>query len=307
MKKIITSALAAAALLSCTCCSLKKDSSDTDKKQKNFTWKVGNPVVPEIEKEVIWETDRIRVSTEYFKRAETGLKIRIENKSNTDLELSLSELNVHVNDFTMTDFLYADVPAGETLFDTIGFNNQCIRDADIDEIHCAEFVLEAEYDGNFKDKEKSDTIIVGDKSDDWHKDDEAPDGQLLWDSDGIKIISLGFSGEIIPVLSVYIENNTGEEIDAKLTWADVNGLDVDLLSKRNHCYIQNGKKRICQFDMNEIMEESGEDSLKVFGLNFDIDIGEDDSLRTRYRNIKDISDYVYKPSETTTEKEEDQT
>ncbi len=305
MKKIITAVIAAVTLLSCAGCSLKKDSSDTDNKQKNSALKVGNPVVPEIEKEVIWETDRIRVSTEFFKRAEPGLKIKIENKSNTDLELSLSDPYVHVNGFTMTDFLSANVPAGETLFDTISFNNQCIRDADIDEIHCAEFVLEAEYDGNFKDKEKSDTIIVGDKSDEWRKDDDAPDGQLLWDSNGIKIISLGFSGEIIPVLSVYIENNTGKEIDAHLTWADVNGLDVDLLSKSLHGYIQNGKKRICQYDMDEIMEESGEDSLKVFGLNFDIDIGEDDSLRTRYLNIKDISGYTYKPSETTTEKEED--
>ena len=85
----------------------------------------------------------------------------------------------------------------------------------------------------------------------------------------------------------------------------MNGLDVDLLSKSLHGYIQNGKKRICQYDMDEIMEESGEDSLRVFGLNFDIDIGEDDSLRTRYLNIKDISGYTYKPSETTTEKEED--
>ena len=159
MKKIITAVIAAVTLLSCTGCSLKKDSSDTDNKQKISALKVGNPVVPEIEKEVIWETDRIRVSTEFFKRAETGLKIKIENKSNTDLELSLSELYIHVNGFTMTDFLSANVPAGETLFDTISFNNQCIRDADIDEIHCAEFVLEAEYDGNFKDKEKSDTII----------------------------------------------------------------------------------------------------------------------------------------------------
>ena len=144
MKKIITAVIAAVTLLSCTGCSLKKDSSDTDNKQKTSALKVGNPVVPEIEKEVIWETDRIRVSTEFFKRAETGLKIKIENKSNTDLELSLSDPYVHVNGFTMTDFLSANVPAGETLFDTISFNNQCIRDADIDEIHCAEFVLEAE-------------------------------------------------------------------------------------------------------------------------------------------------------------------
>ncbi|MBQ7027073.1 MAG: hypothetical protein IJN14_01590 [Ruminococcus sp.] len=305
MKKIITAVIAAVTLLSCAGCSLKKDSSDTDNKQKISALKVGNPVVPEIEKEVIWETDRIRVSTEFFKRAETGLKIKIENKSNTDLQLVTGVSSLYVNDCAFTDLMFADVPAGETLCDTIELYSSIVREYGIEEIHRVEFSLEAEYNGDFTDKEKSDTIIVGDKSDEWRKDFKAPDGQLLWDSDGIKIISLGFSGEIIPVLSVYIENNTGKEIDAHLTWADVNGLDVDLLSKSLHGYIQNGKKRICQYDMDEIMKESGEDSLKVFGLNFDIDIGEDDSLRTRYLNIKDISGYTYKPSETTTEKEED--
>lgn len=305
MKKIITAVIAAVTLLSCTGCSLKKDSSDTDNKQKISALKVGNPVVPEIEKEVIWETDRIRVSTEYFKRAETGLKIRIKNKSDTDLQLVTGVSSLYVNDCAFTDLMFADVPAGETLCDTIELYSSIVREYGIEEIHRVEFSLEAEYNGDFTDKEKSDTIIVGDKSDEWRKDFKAPDGQLLWDSDGIRITYLGISDGLSPNLSLLIENNTGEEINAQLTWADVNGLDVNLLSHSEHCCIPDGRKRIYNADMDEIMEISGEDELKVFGVNFDIDVGEDDSLRTRYLNIKDISGYTYKPSETTTEKEED--
>lgn len=305
MKKIITAALAAVTMLSCQGCSLKKDGSDTDKNQKNIAWKVGNPIVPEIEKEVIWETDRIRVSTEYFKRAETGLKIRIENKSDTDLQLETDYSSLYVNDCRFSNLLSADVPAGETLCDTIELYGSLISEYGIDQIHRVEFSLEAEYNGDFKDKEKSDTIIVGDKSDEWRKDAEAPDGQLLWDSDGIKITSLGISDGVFPTLNLLIENNTGEEINAQLTWADVNGLDVNLLSHSDHCSIPDGRKRIYSADMDEIMEVSGEDELKVFGVNFDIDVGDDKSVRTRYRNIEDFSGYQQPTSETTTEKEED--
>lgn len=303
MKKIISIVCAAVMAVSAAGCSKKTDSSDTDTSSKKASQTPGDPKVPEIEKSVIWETDNIRVSTEYFKRVNAGLKIKVENKSVSDLELHTLNSSFYVNDFVMSGWVYCDVPAGETLYDTIDFDSSVISDGDIREIGKVEFYLIASYDDDSIKTERSDKIVVESDPDGW-KEQKAPEGQLLYNVGGIKIIAREIADyPRTNILPVYIENNTGQEIDAKFTWANVNGEDVDLLSQRDHCYIPDGRKAITEIDIDEVMEESGSKSLKSFKINFDIDIGEKDNLRTEYLLIKDISGYE---QPTTKNKEEDQ-
>lgn len=306
MKKIFIIACAAVMAVSAAGCSKKADSSDTDTSSKKASQTPGDPKVPEIEKSVIWETDNIRVSTEYFKRVNAGLKIKIENKSGSDLELRTLNSSFYVNDFVMSGWVYCDVPAGEALYDTIDFDSSVISDGDIREIGKAEFYLIASYDDDSIETERSDKIVVESDPDGW-KEQKAPEGQLLYDAGGIKIIAREIADyPRTNILPVYIENNSGQEIDAKFTWAKVNGENVDLLSKRNHCLIPDGKRIITRIDVEEIMEESGDDSLESLKINFDIDIGETDELRTEYLLIKDISGYTKSTSKTKENKEEDQ-
>lgn len=304
MKKIFSIICAAAMAVSVAGCSKKSDSSDTSSEQKKASPTAYVPKISKIEKRVIWETENIRVSSEYFKRVETGLKIKIENKSSFDLDLDVKYASFSVNDLAMTALLFCDVPAGETLYDTIEFNSDVLSEGEIREIGKAEFILTASYDDSSIKKEVSDKIVVESDSDSW-KEPKIPDGQLIYDADGIKMIDRGIVYYPFPyyrnILPIYIENNTGQEISADLTWAKVNGDNVSL---REQCYIPDGKRAILRINIDDIMKESGADDLKSLKINFDIEIGDNDPFRTEYLLIKDVSGYE-KPTEKTTENKEE--
>lgn len=276
--------------LSAAGCSKKSESSDIDTQFQTSEQKIGKPKIPKIEKYVIWETDDIRVSTEYFKRIDIGLKIKIENKSKSELLLDANEL--YVNDFKLSGLLYSTIPAGETVYDTINFSDITIEEANITEIGQVELCLNARNQET-KDIEYSDPIIIETEFTDWKKNQDLGKGELLYDNEGIKITakSIKNTAYMPNLLPVIIENNSGQEINAKFTWAAVNGKNVDFVSKFHDCRIHDGKKIVTDIDVDEIMKESSEDSLESLEINFDIDIGEKDKLRTDYLLIKDVSGY----------------
>lgn len=301
MKKIISIICAAVMALSATGCSKKSESSDIDTQSQTSSQKVGKPKIPKIEKSVIWETDNIRVSTEYFKRIDIGLKLKIENKSKSELLLDVNEF--YINDFKMSGLLYSTIPAGETVYDTINFSDITIEEANITEIGQVEICFSARNKEG-KDFEYSDPIIIETEFTDWKKNQDLGQSELLYDNEDIKITakSIKNTAYMPNVLPVIIENNTGQEINAKFTWAAVNGKNVDLVSKFRDYRIQEGKKILFDIDVDEIMEESKEDSLESLEINFDIDIGEKDKLRTDYLLIKDVSGYK-QPTEGSKEEE----
>lgn len=303
MKKIFSIICAAAMAVSVVCCTKKSksDSSGTDTRTKTISQLPGDPKVPAIEKSVIWETDNIRVSSEYFKRVETGLKIKIENKCDSELILDVDDL--YVNDFCMSAALFSTIPAGETLYDTIPFHQ--IEETGLSEIGKAEFSLRARSSDTLE-TEYSDKIIIGTGSAEQWDYHELCGGDLLYDNEGIKIIAHEIKNYTYQPnrLPVYIENNSGREIDAKFTWAKVNGENIDFLSKPGHNIIPNGKRIITRIDVNKIMEESGADDLKSLKINFDIESADKEPFRTEYLLIKDVSGYE-KPTEKTTENKEE--
>lgn len=301
MKKIFSIICAAAMAVSVAGCSKKSDSSDTSSEQKKASPTAYIPKIPKIEKRVIWETDNIRVSSEYFKRVYTGLKIKVENKCDSELILDVDDLCV--NDFCISPALFSTIPAGETLYDTIPFYQ--IEETGLSEIDKAEFSLRTR-NSDTHEIEYSDNIIIGTESTKQWDDHELCGGDLLYDNEGIKIIAHEIKNYTYQPnrLPVYIENNSGREIDARFTWAKVNGENIDFLSKPGHNIIPNGKRIITRIDVNKIMEESGADDLKSLKINFDIESADKEPFRTEYLLIKDVSGYE-KPTEKTTENKEE--
>ena len=77
-----------------------------------------------IDEQVLWETENVKITAKQFTHdgeydSYADLELLIENK--TDKEFTLTESNTSVNEYMVNPSLYAVIPAGKTLSDSLAF------------------------------------------------------------------------------------------------------------------------------------------------------------------------------------------
>ncbi len=209
MKKIMTVLLLACLLL--TACSSKEniiietnaDDFDMNNYEKTEDVSIEADVILYNDNDLIITTDSIDSDS-----TETYLIITLENTSDADIFLSCE--SSAVNNFMITTVFSTDLAAGESLLTGISFDNTALNACEIQTITDIEFSLTA-YDEDFSILYETDFLHIQTNKSGEVEQTINTNGVLLYDKDGIQLISKGFTtdeewGDVLVLLAVNQSN-----------------------------------------------------------------------------------------------------
>lgn len=198
--------------------------------------------------EVVWDTGYLTVTFEDYDATNPLapiVNLKAENKS--DKHISLYTNDFYVNDRFMTVLAVEGIEAGETAELELSLPDGAAENAGIDEIGQVSFCLMSSdpesLDLNNLYRYSDEIIIKTDKTD-WKENQKSPDGELLYDKNGLQISALlddkNFMGGY--TLPVYIKNDR-EDADICLSKMRIDGKETDI-SDVNVVSVKKGKDAV---------------------------------------------------------------
>lgn len=196
-----------------------------------------------IEEQVLYDSDEIKITaTGFEEEAIFGPEISLLIENNSDTSITIQPRNGSVNGY-MADFqMSASVEPGKKSNDNItlldSFEQMGV--STFAQFECAFDIFNSE---TYETIITTDIIpIVTNLSDEYVQEYDSS-GDIMFDSDGIKIISKGLSNDSIwgPELMLYIENNTEKSITVQSDNTSINGF---MVNPSMSCDITPGKKII---------------------------------------------------------------
>ena len=189
----------------------------------------------------MWETENVKITAkqithdgEYDSYAD--LELLIENK--TDKEFTLTESNTSVNEYMVNPSLYAVIPAGKTLSDSLAFEVDELEELGIDNINEIQtsFILK---DKEYEEIDRSDNIVMQTRN---SEKDELIEGVGIYDSEGIKIEYFGIDkDEDDYSIKVLVTNNTDTDMDFSAENVSVNDCVIDYVFSYPGLSVRSGK------------------------------------------------------------------
>ena len=155
------------------------------------------------------------------------VKVLIEN--NSDKNVTVQTRNSSVNGF-MTDIgLSCDVAAGKKANDSLILDRTTIELCSIETITNIEFSFHIFDSETWDDIVNTDMISITTSANGNYDQSYDDSGDVLYDNNGIRIISKGFveDGIFGPELYLYIENNSGQNITVQARDTSINGFMIE--------------------------------------------------------------------------------
>lgn len=218
-----------------------------------------------IEEQVLYDANDIKITATGIEDGlwGTDLKLLIENDSSTGI--TVQARNANVNGFMVDTMMSADVAAGKKTNDELTFETSGLKECGIEDIAEMEFYFHI-FDAETWD-EIVDTDVISLKTSIADGYEQAVDdtGEVLVDTDSIKIIGKGLSSESSfwgPGVILYIENNSDQNITVQVRDVSVNGFMVDSSMSED---VVAGKKAMSavQFFSSDLEENSISDITEV--------------------------------------------
>ncbi len=201
------------------------------------------------------------------------IKVLIENNSGKDLTIQCR--NSSVNGFMVGTMFSADVANGKKANEGITLTESDLKLCEITEIADVELSFHIFTTSDWNTYFDSEPILIKTSISDKYEYAYNDSGEVLYDANGIRIISKGLSKDdsfLGPCIVVYIENNSDKAFTVQAKNVSVNGFMVDAIFS---CDIASGKKAIDSITfMNSDLEDNDitdiydvELSFHVFDLN----------------------------------------
>ncbi len=243
--------------------------------------------------EVIWDTGYLTVTFEDYDATNPlapTVKLKAENKS--DKHTSLYTNDFYVNDRAMPVLAVKGIEAGETAELEWSVLDGAAENAGIDEIGQVSFQL-LSSDPQPPDTDNmyrySDEIIIKTDKTDWKENQKIPEGELLYDKDGLQISALlddknFMNGYTLPV---YIKNDR-EDMDVCLSKMRIDGKETDV-SDVNVVSVKKGKDAVKFMTIYPAYEDIEEYSKTEVQFTFALD-RTGDTLITDYITIQGLTE-----------------
>lgn len=243
--------------------------------------------------EVIWDTDCLTVTFEDYDATDPlapTVKLKAENKSDDFAFLYVD--GFYANDRYMANFNAVTMQAGETADFELDVADGAAEYAGIDEIGQLSFwLMHSETGGTYN---YSDEIIINTDKTDWKENQKSPDGELLYDEDGLQISALlddknYMEGYLLPI---YIKNDF-KNAHITLYKMRIDGKETDV-SDVNVISVKKGKEAIkfmVIYPAYEDISEYSKTEVKfIVSPDFspDSDVGE--TFTTDYITIQGLTD-----------------
>lgn len=220
---------------------------------------------------VLYEAAGVTITATGYEESWSGPQIKIVVENDTKQNLLVTVQSLSVNGYMMpTASLYAQVAAGKKTNDAISLLSSELEQAGIDTIANLQFYLKI-ADSDSYDTLISSDLITLDTSAAGYQQPVDDSGEVLYEENGIRIISRGLQQSPIwdGTFVFLMENNSGEPITVSAENVSVNGFmeDVSLWSE-----LRDGTRLIdgmYLLDLSDLGLESIED-VESIELNFRI-------------------------------------
>lgn len=174
---------------------------------------------------VLYEKDSIKVTVKGYEDSLFGpaIKLLIENDSTKNILITSD--SVSVNDYMMpTAALYAEVAAGKKANESLALMSSELDQSGIETIANIQFYLKVQDPETWEVVDTTDLLTLNTSAEGYEQPVDAS-GDVLYDSNGIKVVCKGLKQDIIwdGTVVFFIENSCGKEISVYAENVSVNG------------------------------------------------------------------------------------
>lgn len=224
------------------------------------------------EKEIYNQGDIIITATGLKYDGLLGPEVTLLIENNTDTNITIQTRNSSVNGYMADLQMSCDIAAGKKANDGMAISTSELENCGIDTIANIEFSFHIFESDSWDTYADSEPIILTTSAGDNYQQVYDDGGDVLYDNNGIKIISKGLLTDdsfLGPQFLTYIENNSDQNITVQARDTSVNGFMVNPSMSAEVC---SGKKSISsmtflssELEENEITEfENIETSFHIF-------------------------------------------
>lgn len=250
----------------------EKETSADDTTAEETTAEAPSDEVTLEEKEIYNQDNIIVTATGLKMDGFWGPEITLLVENNSDKNLTIQPRNSSVNGYMIDLQMSCDVAAGKKANDGMDISNSDLEKCGIDTIADIEFSLHIFESDSWESYVDTELIKLTTSVSDGYQQVYDDSGEVLYDNNGIKIISKGLLTDdsiFGPQFITYIENNSDKDITVQVRDTSVNGFMIDPSMSAE---VASGKKRISamsflssQLEENKITEfEDIETSFHIF-------------------------------------------
>ena len=198
--------------------------NDSNNEQENDTVEIT------VAETVLYEADGVKVTATGYEDGWMGPEIKILVENDSSKNVLVTSASVSANGYMMPSAaLYAEVAAGKKANETLTIMSSELDQSGIEVLAELQFYLQIQDPETWETITTSDLLTLTTSAAPYEQpvDDS---GDVLYDSDGIRIICKGLKQDIIwdGTVVFYMENNSGKEISIYAENVSVNGFMQDV-------------------------------------------------------------------------------
>ena len=198
--------------------------NDSNNEQENDTVEIT------VAETVLYEADGVKVTATGYEDGWMGPEIKILVENDSSKNVLVTSASVSANGYMMPSAaLYAEVAAGKKANETLIIMSSELDQSGIEMLAELQFYLQIQDPETWETITTSDLLTLTTSAAPYEQpvDDS---GDVLYDSDGIRIICKGLKQDIIwdGTVVFYMENNSGKEISVYAENVSVNGFMQDV-------------------------------------------------------------------------------
>jgi len=226
----------------------------------------------DIAEQVLYDQDGIKITAKGLSQdgfMGPSVKLLLENDS--DKNITVQTRNSSVNGYMMDLQMSADVAVGKKANNEMDIYKTALKQAGVDVIAELEFSFHIFETASWETITDSEQIILKTNIADGYVQTYDDSGDILYNNDGIKIISKGLSVDesfMGPELMLYIENSSSKNVTIQARDTSVNGFMTDPTIS---CEVASGKKAVHGMSFfKSTLEENGITEIEEIETSFHI-------------------------------------
>ncbi len=218
-----------------------------------------------IGEQVLYDENDIKITATGLEDSWLGTELQVLIENNSSQSITIQARNANVNGYMVPTVMSADVAAGKKANDSLTFETSGLKECGIDNIATMEFLFHIFDSESWDEIVDTDVITVETSIAESYTQTYDDSGEVLVDTDGIKIVGKGLSDEDSfwgPGVILYIENNSDQNVTIQVRDVSVNGFMVDSSMSED---VVAGKKAMSavQFFSTDLEENSIDDITDV--------------------------------------------
>lgn len=229
----------------------------------------------------IYNRDGLTITATGLSNGELGEQIDMTFENNGAGGVMVQARGVSVNGFMVQNAMSVDVPAGETVYDSLALIIDDLKGEYITTIAEIEFSLEISDLETWDIIDTSDPAIITVSGTDDYVQEYDDSGEVLYDDNGFRIISKGVQEGIAgPELILFMDNDSEEDFYINAESASINGIEMEPEFYAD--VLPSGKCALDEMTFTYHYDVFQMDPEEIHDIEFTLEITDPDTYETLY-------------------------